>query len=78
MRGLPAFTPPPGVGAELPEPGERWGSGGLKGDPPATFYGAMPSIPSGTSVFLTLALERGKTYMLEDFEAGIRAKIRPT
>jgi len=44
---------------------------------PATFYGAMQSIPSGTSVFLTLELESGKTYMLEDLDAGFRTQIRP-
>jgi hypothetical protein len=56
---------------------EAWGNGGFRGDPPATFYGAMQSIPSGTSVFLTLELESGTTYTLEDLEAGIRAEIRP-
>jgi len=55
---------------------EAWANGGLEGDPPATFYGAMQSIPSGTSVFLTLELERGKTYTLEDLDANIRAEIR--
>ena len=56
---------------------EAWGNTGLRGDPPATFYGAMQSIPSGMSVFLTLELESGKTYTLEDLEADIRAEIRP-
>ena len=57
---------------------DAWANGGLKGDAPATFYGAMQSIPSGTSVFLTLGLESGTTYVLEDLDAGIRAEIKPT
>ena len=38
----------------------------------------MQSISSGTSVFLTLKLEAGKTYMLEDLDAGVRAEIHAT
>lgn len=57
---------------------EAWASGGLEGVPPATFYGAMQSIPSGTSVFLTLELESGTTYTLEDLDADIRAEIKAT
>jgi hypothetical protein len=38
----------------------------------------MQSIPSGTSVFVTLELVAGTTYTLEELEAGIRAEIRPT
>jgi len=63
---------------KTPKDVETWGNNGLKGDPPATFYGAMQSIPSGTSVFVTLEVESGTTYMLEDLDAGIRAEIRPT
>src|SRR3972149_5106500 len=37
---------------------ETWGNNGLEGDAPATFFGAMQSIPSGSSVYLTLELER--------------------
>ncbi len=57
---------------------EAWANDGLKGDPPATFYGAMQSIPSGASVFLTIELESGKTYTLEDLDAAISAEIQPT
>jgi hypothetical protein len=57
---------------------DAWANGGLKGEPPATFYGAMQSIPTGTSVFLTLELESGTTYALEDLEAGLRTEIEPT
>ena len=57
---------------------DAWANGGLKGEPPATFFGAMQSIPSGTSVFLTLELESGTTYVLEDLEAGLRTQIEPT
>jgi len=57
---------------------DAWAESGLKGDPPAVFHGAMQSIPSGTSVVVTLELEAGATYTLEDLEAGLRAEIRPT
>ena len=56
---------------------DAWAESGLKGDPPAVFHGAMQSIPSGTSVFVTLELVAGTTYTLEELEAGIRAEIRP-
>ncbi len=55
-----------------------WAEGGLKGEAPAIFHGAMQSIPTGTSVFATLALEAGTIYTLEDLESGLRAEIRPT
>lgn len=55
---------------------DTWANNGFKDDAPATFYGAMQSIPSGTSVFLTLELEIGKTYVLEDLDADIRAEIK--
>jgi hypothetical protein len=45
---------------------ERWGEGGFRGQPLATFLGAMQSIPPGTSVFLTVELEAGKRYLLFD------------
>ncbi len=38
----------------------------------------MQSIPSGTSVLVTLELATGTTYTLEDLDAGLRAEIRPT
>jgi hypothetical protein len=57
---------------------DAWAESGLQGDPPAVFHGAMQSIPSGTSVFVTLELVAGTTYTLEELEAGIRAEIRPT
>ena len=56
---------------------DAWANSGLKGAAPGVFHGAMQSIPSGTSVFLTLELERGKTYTLEDLGSGIRAEIEP-
>jgi len=56
---------------------DAWFESGLKGDPPAVFHGAMQSIPTGTSVFMTLELVAGTTYTLEELEAGIRAELRP-
>ena len=57
---------------------DAWAESGLKGDPPAVFHGAMQSIPTGTSVFVTIELEAGTVYTLEDLESGLRAEIRPT
>jgi uncharacterized cupredoxin-like copper-binding protein len=37
-------------------------------DAPATFLGAMQSIPPGSSVFLNVKLEAGKTYLFLDAE----------
>lgn len=47
---------------------EQWGEGGFKGEPLATFLGAMQSIPSGTSVYLTVDLKAGERYVLFDEE----------
>jgi len=37
----------------------------------------MQSIPSGTSVFLTVNLERGREYRLDDAEYHIVARFTP-
>ena len=37
-----------------------------KGTPPATFHGAMQTIPAGTSVFIDIDLEKGMEYTLAD------------
>lgn len=47
---------------------ERWGEGGFKGKPVATFYGAMQAIPAKSSVYLGIELEAGKRYVLFDEE----------
>lgn len=47
---------------------EQWGESGFKGDPLATFLGAMQSIPAGSSVFLTVDLKAGKRYVFFDEE----------
>ena len=44
---------------------------------PATFLGAMQTIPSGTSVFLTVNLEAGRLYHLTDDGSGIEAEFTP-
>jgi hypothetical protein len=38
----------------------------------------MQTIPSGTSVFLTVTLEAGRLYHLTDDESGIEAEFTPT
>ena len=50
---------------------DKWGEGGFKGTPPATFHGAMQTIKPGTSVFVELDLEAGVEYMIVD-NAGQR------
>ncbi len=61
----------------------RWAAkiestGRLPRDPvPVTALGAMQSIPSGTSVYLTLDLEAGRTYHLVEDESGIEADFTP-
>jgi uncharacterized cupredoxin-like copper-binding protein len=44
---------------------------------PATFLGAMQTIPSGTSVFLTVNLEAGRRYHLTDDESGVDTGFTP-
>ena len=50
---------------------EAWVEGGQKGEAPAIFVGAMQSFPSGDSIFVTLDLEAGTTYRLEDDPDGL-------
>ena len=45
---------------------------------PATFLGAIQTIPNGTSVFLTVQLEAGRRYHLSDGESGVRATFTPS
>jgi len=47
---------------------ERWLNSGQVGPAPILFPGGIQSIPAGTSVFETLTLESGRTYMLQNFE----------
>ena len=63
----------------VPQPGataedfEAWIEGGQKGEAPVRFVGAMQSFPSGESIFVTLDLEAGTTYRLEDDPDGLPA-----
>ena len=63
----------------VPQPGataedfEAWVEGGQQGEAPVTFVGAMQSFPSGESIFVTLDLEAGTTYRLEDDPGGLPA-----
>ena len=43
---------------------EAWFEGGLQGPAPALFPGGMQTIDAGTSVFLEMDLEAGRTYLL--------------
>jgi uncharacterized cupredoxin-like copper-binding protein len=45
---------------------------------PLTGLGAIQSIPNGTSVYLTVNLEAGRTYRLADDEHGIEATFTPS
>lgn len=64
-RGFILFSPEPGK--TLEDIG-KWGESGFKGLAPATFLGAMQSIPPRGSVFLTLEFEAGKRYVFFDEE----------
>jgi hypothetical protein len=44
---------------------------------PVTLLGAMQTIPSGTSVYLTVKLEAGRSYHLSDDESGVQAVFTP-
>ena len=44
---------------------------------PMTLLGAMQTIPSGTSVYLTVTLEAGRQYHLSDDESGVQAEFTP-
>jgi uncharacterized cupredoxin-like copper-binding protein len=46
----------------------HWINSGQVGPAPVVFPGGIQSIKPGTSVFETLTLESGRTYMLQDFE----------
>jgi uncharacterized cupredoxin-like copper-binding protein len=46
---------------------DRWIGGGYRGEPPATFFGGMQTIPAGESVFLTIELEPDVEYTALDF-----------
>jgi uncharacterized cupredoxin-like copper-binding protein len=50
---------------------EAWIESGQKGASPLTFVGAMQSFGSGESRFVTLELEAGTTYWLEDDPGGL-------
>ena len=61
----------------------RWGeslgrTGRLPAGPvPATFLGAMQTIPDAASVFLTLDLESGREYVLSDDGSGAMERFTP-
>ncbi len=62
---------------------ERWGKviettgKQPRGKAPMTILGAMQTIPTGTSVYLTVNLEAGRPYHLSDDESGIQADFTP-
>lgn len=51
---------------------DAWVGRGMEGPAPATFFGAVKSIPSGTSVFLELDLQAGTTYTVQEFDNRLR------
>jgi hypothetical protein len=53
----------------------KYFNSGFKTEPPAVFPGGMQSIPSGEPVFVEMTFESGRTYTLEDFEAGFSEEI---
>lgn len=75
-RGFMLASLQPG---KTPADVERWtkqieSTGKLPVGPvPMMLLGAMQTIPSGTSVFVTLTLEKGRAYHLSDDESGVAA-----
>lgn len=57
---------------------DAWAESGFGGPAPATFYGAMQTIPPGTSVYVTIDLEAGKSYTVLDDESGSEARFVPS
>jgi hypothetical protein len=53
-------------GKSLADVGSFFESGEAKTTPPATFLGAMQTIPAGTSVFVDVDLKAGEKYTLAD------------
>ena len=79
-RGFMLLTLNPG---KTDADAKRWGNSIEKtgklppGPMPMTFLGAMQTIPSGTSVYLTVNLAAGRRYHLSDDESGIKADFTP-
>jgi uncharacterized cupredoxin-like copper-binding protein len=79
-RGFQLVTLNPG---KTQADAERWGrvieTTGKQpaGKAPMTILGAMQTIPTGTSVFLRVNLEAGRSYHISDDESGIQADFTP-
>jgi len=56
----------------------QWINSGQVGLAPVVFPGGIQTIPAGTSVFETLTLESGRTYMLQDFEHNLMTEFTVT
>jgi uncharacterized cupredoxin-like copper-binding protein len=53
----------------------KWFESGFETPKPALFPGGMQSIEPGTTVWIEMTFESGRTYLLEDFEAKIKENI---
>lgn len=54
-----------------------WAAGGFKGRPPGVFLGVMHAVAPGTTAYLDVTLEAGKTYAFLDDESGVRKEFVP-
>jgi hypothetical protein len=50
---------------------QKWGNGGFKGEPPATFYGGIQKIKPGQSSYLDIELQSGVEYVVFDDESRL-------
>lgn len=79
-RGFILSSPRPG---KTPADAERWISaidktGKLPAGPiPFDAYGAIQTIPNGTSVYLTITLAKNRSYRLTDDDSGITTTFTP-
>jgi hypothetical protein len=53
----------------------KWFNSGFKTDPPALFPGGIQAIPPDEPVYVEMTFEPGRTYIVEDFEAGFSEEI---
>jgi hypothetical protein len=53
----------------------KWFESGFKSAQPAVFPGGMQSIDPGTTVWVEMSFEGGRTYLVEDFEGKLRSEI---
>jgi hypothetical protein len=54
---------------------DKWFGNSLKGESPALFPGGIQSIEPGTVIYEDIEFEAGRTYQVQDFEAGFEEEF---